>query len=203
MKDMTASTKQITEGQINKSVADYRAMLEKHASQFSSEAVQIVLGQPELVKEQFEVFRRRVEMISNMIVRHVMGVSRNLKPQEVLKATGRNLYVSDDVVETMPKGSGAEADIIFFKLGRFVSDADLEKEYEQRGLVPADPYSLAKVNENDHAFADEHPNGTHWKDPNDNWCFVAFNRWDVGRRVRVSRSGSDWDGRWWFAGLRK
>jgi hypothetical protein len=80
MKTMTASMKQITEGQINKSVADYRAMLEKHAPQFGSEAVQIVLGQSDFAKEQLEVFCRRVEMVSNMI-----EVEKSKKRNEYLK----------------------------------------------------------------------------------------------------------------------
>jgi hypothetical protein len=91
----------------------------------------------------------------------------------------------------------------FFKLNRYVSDADLDKEYELRGLKPADPYSLAAVNEDDPAFADDHPNGTHWKDGDGNWCYAVFRRWFDERDVFVSRDGNGWDDGWWFAGLRK
>jgi hypothetical protein len=203
MKNMTASVKQMTDGQINKAVADYRAMLEKHAPQFSSESVQIVLGQPEFVKDQFDLFRRRVEMFSsNLIFRHVT-VDRSRNPRASLGMTGRNLHVNDEVMKTMPKGNGAEVDVVFFKLGHNVGDTDLEKEYELLGLVPADPYSLAKVNEDDPAFADGHPNGTHWKDTEDEWCFATFCRWFGERAVGVNRNGHDWRDDWWFAGIRK
>jgi len=59
------------------------------------------------------------------------------------------------------------------------------------------------VNTDDPAFADEHPNCTHWKDGEGKWCFATFSRWggergvDVSRRDGVSRDG------WWFAGVRK
>jgi hypothetical protein len=199
---MTPSVKTMTEGQITKAVANYRALLEKHASEFGSEPVQLVLGQPELAAEQFEVLCRRVELVSNLITRRVK-VNCQLTPQAVLDATGRKQYTNSDVVANMPKGEGDEAEVVFFKLGRYVSDADLEKEYEKRGLKPADPYSLSAVNEADPAFADEKPNGTHWQDENGCWCFATFNRWNAGERyVYVYRNGG-WGVGWWFAGLRK
>lgn len=199
----TVESKTMTAGQINKAVASYRALLEKHSREFDLTAVQSVLGQSELADEMFVVFRRRVEADSNMIVRRVR-VNRNREPQEVIKATGRNQYVNDSVVACMPRGEGESTDVVFFTLGRYVSDDDLGKEYDLRGLKPADPYSLAAINEADPAFADGHPNGTHWKDSDDKWCFLAFNRWADGRRgVDVDRRGSGWRGVWWFAGARK
>jgi len=82
-----------------------------------------------------------------------------------------------------------------------VNDADLDKEYASRGLIPADPFSLATVNEADPAFADEHPNATHWKDVNGKLCYAAFSRWFGERGVLVYRFGGGWRDRWWFAGL--
>ncbi len=195
-------TKITTAGQIDKAVGNYRALLEKHSKDFYSEAVQLVLGQSELADEQFQLFRARVEAHGNIIVRHVR-VDRSRTPKKVLTATGRNQHVTDSVVETMPKGEREEVHVHFFKLGRFVNDADLEKEYTLRDLKPADPYSQAAVNEADPAFADEHPNGTHWKDADDNWCFATFSRWFGDRSVIVHRIGHGWLVGWWFAGLRK
>ena len=105
----------------------------------------------------------------------------------------------------------------------YISDDDLEKEFELRGLKPADPISVAAVNEADPAFADEKPHGTHWKDAKGKWCYAAFHRWDDdgrhvlvnrydsdwldrwgdGREVNICRSDDDWDDYWWFAGVRK
>lgn len=200
MDSMTPSV--MTDNQIEKAVDTYRAMLRKHRSELGSDAVQHALGQPGYVAEQVAVLRKYAEAASSMLIRHIT-VNRIRTPMEAIDATGRNKYLTDDVVRAMPKGVGDEADVFFFKLGRYVSDNELEKEYARRGLRPADPYSLAAVNEADPAFADKHPNGTHWKDMSDYWCYAAFGRWSVERSVYVGRCGSDWRDAWWFAGLRK
>ena len=153
------------------------------------------------------VCKRRVEAISNVIVRSVT-VNRDRTPKEALAATGRRQDVDDAVVAAMPRGAGKEVEIEFFnpdlsKRGGRISDDDLEKEFESCGYRPADPYELAAVNEADPAFADDHPNGTHWKNAADQWCFEAFDRWLGERRVSVYRSDGDWLVSWWFARVRK
>lgn len=164
------------------------------------EAVVNKLGGMEGV-ERF--LRDEMEVIfKNQIIRHAI-VNRTRTPQGALDATGRKQYTDTDVVAEMPQGDGDETDVVFFKLGRYISDDDLEKEYEMRGLMPADPYALSAVNEADPAFADEHPNCTHWKDKDGKWCYAAFDRWVDDRNVHVDRLGHGWDDRWWFAGRRK
>jgi hypothetical protein len=139
---------------------------------------------------------------SQMITRHIL-VDRTLSPEQVLEATGREQYTDRDLVKGMPRGSGKEIDVYFFNIERWICGDDLEKEYEQRGLIPADPYALAAVNIADPAFADDHPNGTHWKDTAGKWCFAAFARWNRERGVSVDRYVDGWYGIWWFAGVRK
>lgn len=204
VKTMTPSLESpsMTDGQIDKAVDLYRNLLRKHRNELGSDAVQQVIGSSDYVDELVAVLRRRAETVSDLIVRRVK-VNRGRTPQEAFKATGCNLYVSDDVVATMPRVEGEETDVYFFKLNRYISDADLEKEYQLRGLTPADPYSLAAVNEADPAFADERPNGTHWQDRKGEWCFAAFDRWRGERDVRVGRYDGGWHAYWWFAGLRK
>ena len=118
--------------------------------------------------------------------------------------------ITRQVVVNRVRTPKEEATVYFFKLGRFISDDDLEKEYNFRGLKPADPYLLEGFNRADPTFSDEHPNGTHWKDVGKGkWCRAAFSRWSVGRgvdvlrRVNVDRYGDGWGVAWWFAGLRK
>ncbi|HXF43908.1 MAG TPA: hypothetical protein VNK70_00285 [Candidatus Paceibacterota bacterium] len=198
----SAERQKMTDGQIENVVARLRDALRKHREEFGSEPVQKVLGTDNLGMRLLEPFRQLVEAVSNLIIRRVK-VDRSRTPQEALDATGRKQYTNRSVVAAMPRGEGEEVEVIFFNLGRYVSDNDLEKEYELRGLMPADPYSLAAVNGADPAFADERPNGTHWKDADGRWCYAAFDRhWDDGRRVRVNRDGRDWSDDWWFAGLR-
>jgi hypothetical protein len=194
--------KSMTTSQIDRACEILRAKLTKHASEFSSDAVQMVFGQSELGAEWLAVLRKRVEAISSMIIRRVK-VDPTRSPEQVIDATNRAKYTDGKVVKSMPRGTGEETDIHFFKVGRFISDNDLEKEYELRGLRPADPESLAKVNEDDPAFADSHPNGTHWKDADGKWCFANFDRWSGKRSVDVVRYDNDWDDYWWFAGVCK
>lgn len=194
-------TETTTARQIDKTVGICRAMFEKYAPEFDKDAVQQALGAKGLVPDLFAVFRTYVERFSNMITR-LVKVDRSRTSEQALAATNRKQYTDPSVVATMPKGNGEEVKIIFFKVGRDISDDDLEKEYELRGLIPADPISLATVNEIDPTFADEHPNAIHWKDANGKWCYAAFRRWDGGGRVvSVSRHGSDWSDSLWFAGL--
>jgi len=194
----------ITEGQIGKVNEVLNARLRKHKNELPSNLVQQVLGDASsnLADELLAVIRKRVEAISDMIVRTVK-VNRNRSAKDALKATGRNQYVDDSVVKAMPQGKGEETEVVFFKIGRQVSDDELDKEYELRGLKPADPYSQAAVNEADPAFADEHPNGTHWKDKDGKHYFTAFRRFYGERGVSVYRAAYGWRGSWWFAGVRK
>lgn len=192
----------ITDNQIGKLNDLLSAKLRKAGLQ--KDPVQQVLENQgkQLAKELLAVVRRYVDLASEMISRWVT-VDRSLNPKQALEATGRKLYVDDQVVQTMPNSKVDKVEVFFFKLDRWISDDDLEKEYEKRGRVPCDPYTLAKVNQDDSAFADDHPNCTHWKDKDGNWCFAAFGRWDGERHVNVGRSGSGWCGCWWFAGVRK
>ena len=197
---VSPSVNSITQKQIGKVCDLLTAALRKSGLQ--SEPSQLVIEQQggPLVAEMVATFRKRVEAVSNMIVRHAK-VNRSRTPEKMLDATSRKQYTDRKVVSAMPLGEGDEADVFFFNLGRYISDADLEKEYELRGLKPADPYAQAAVNEADPAFADDHPNGTHWKDADGKWCYAAFDRW---RNVNVNRYDDyDWLDYWWFAGVRK
>lgn len=91
----------ITSGQIGKLQELLGAALRK--SGLPSEPVQHVIeGHGDtLVTEMVTAIRKRVEAMSNIIVRRVK-VDRIRTPHEALKATGRNLYVTDSVVKTMP-----------------------------------------------------------------------------------------------------
>lgn len=202
---MTAA--EMTDGQIENAVSKLRDAMRKHRSEITSDVAQHVLGVENLGMMMFKLFRERAEAVSNLIVRKVK-VNRSRSQQEAIEATGRKQYTDRRVVDNMPKGEGDEVEVVFFKpdlsqRNGFISDDDLEKEFELRGLKPADPISVAAVNEVDLAFADEKPHGTHWKDDNGKWCFAAFGRWDVERGVGVNRFGLGWFGYWWFAGLRK
>ena len=205
-KVVTPSPKFITDGQIGKFQELLGARLRK--SGLESGPVQRVLQSQgdAVVEDMLAAIRKRVEGVSNLIVRRV-AVDRTRTPQEVLDATGRKQYVDRKMVDSMPRGKGEETDVYFFKprpeaysSGGLISDDRLEAEFEFHGLKP-DPYAQAAVNEADPVFADGHPNGTHWKNADGKWYYVAFYRWYGGRGVDVGQGGDGWGGGWWFAGV--
>lgn len=117
-------------------------------------------------------------------------------PQALLEDTGYNLFVDSAVLVDAPRGLSKEP-VETFTIGEYVTDEELEKEYESRGLVPATLDELISV-EDSHDFIT-----THWKDAANKWCHAAFRRWDGGRGVYVSRYDYDWSDCWWFCGTRK
>jgi len=108
---------------------------------------------------------------------------------------GYIVYCDESVISKVP--SKIKGNVEIFKLDKYISDDDLEKEYESRGLIPADPYSMLDF------WDGEKYLGTHWKDTKGNWCYATFYRWNDKRKVFVDRDGVGWDGYWWFAGVRR
>lgn len=191
-----------TDGQIGKLNEKLTARIKKHSKEFPSDVFQQLLSDDSLIDEMFTSIRKRIEARGEFITRTI-HVNRTLSAKEALKATGRKQYVNDGVVKTMPQGKGAEVEIVLFKIGRQVSCAELDKEYELRGLNPADTYSLCAFNEANPSFADEHPHGTQWKDKDGKYCFATFSRFYDERNLNVNQNYIDWFDCWWFAGLRK
>ena len=207
MTQVVTPSKSITKGQAGKFVDVAVDALVK--SGLSSEPTQQVLeNQGAALADEFVgLVRKRVEAITGMIVRRVT-VDRSRTPQTMLNATGRKQYTIQSVVDAMPRGEDNETDVFFFKpdpavyKDGWISEDEVVRQYELRGLK-ADPYAQGAVNEVDPAFADEHPNGTQWKDVQGKWCFAIFDRWAHERHVDVHRGDNDWDDYWFFAGVRK
>jgi hypothetical protein len=130
-------------------------------------------------------------------------VLRTRSGKEALLATGRKPFFDDTVIVTMPQEDWTEGEISLFSIGRDVTDEEVEREFEVRGLKPVDPFALAAFNGVNPAFADDRPNCTHWKDKNGNWCYAAFDCSDDGRHAFVLGFEREWEAIWWFAGVRK
>lgn len=116
--------------------------------------------------------------------------------EQTIKNTDRNFYGDYDIANTSPKK--IEGKLEFFTIGKYISDDELEKEYKSRRLIPADLYTLCEKNDFENDFV-----ATHWKDADGKWYFAAFYLWRGERSVDVDRRDRDWNGRWWFAGVRK
>lgn len=130
-----------------------------------------------------------------------MKINLKITAQKAIDNTKRTQYIDKDVVRDAPLHMLKEVDVEFFNLGKYVTDDELEKEYESRGLVPADIREIASVNES--VLDEKKYVGTHWKDSSGKWCFASFSLWGDGRSVYVDCSGDGWGDYWWFAGVRK
>lgn len=145
--------------------------------------------------------------IANTIVRS-FKIDPTRTPQAALDATGRKQYVNSDVVATMPTDGLTEGEMIFFKpdpssyKDGYISDDALAKEYDSRGLKPH-PLAQASINEADPAFADNTPNGCHWKRTDGGYNFLTFNHWIDERVVFCNRRDDVWYVDWSFGGVRK
>ncbi|TSC55183.1 MAG: hypothetical protein LiPW30_649 [Parcubacteria group bacterium LiPW_30] len=194
---MTTSvrTQSITGGQIGQ--INDRLATKLRESGLPLEAVQNVLKMPGNMAfdEMVAVFRKHVEAQNDIIVRRVR-VDRTRTPMEAINATGRNKYLSDDTVASMPQGEGDEVDVYFIPTRRFVPAKEVPAFLAQYGLV-SDPRAQAAVNEADPAFADEHPNGTQWG----NNCCLAFSRWFSKRSVLCDRDDCVWHDGWFLSGV--
>lgn len=172
-------------------------------AKLSEEEAQRVNDTPGLAKLVSDfIASSRLDISDDRIIRRV-AVDRSLTPQQAIEATGRKKYLTNDVVATMPQGKGSEVELIFIKSNRYRTDPEVDAFLAEHGLVSADPHVLAAFNAADPAFADTHPNSTHWKDAKGKWCYAAFDRWRGVRDVDVDRNDDKWSDYWWFAGVRK
>ncbi len=204
MEEKTIATiETITDAQIGRISDRFKERCRKNAVSLLKNLTQQVIEDEgdQLAQEMFEALRKRVETRSNMIVRHAK-VNREQSPIQAIDAAGCVMYINNNVLANMPGKGEEEVDVYFFKVGRFVSVVQLDREYERRGLVP-DLYAQAQVNADDPAFADTHPNGTQWDNKNGYASSIAFYRRGDERRVRVERHDEGWRKIWWFGGVSK
>jgi N utilization substance protein B len=126
---MTASVKPVTEGQIENLVSKFRDAARKLMTGLDGDAFQKALNSKNIGTELFAPFRLRVEATSG-VIRSVF-VNRDQAPREALLALGRNeQYLDDSVVNAMPKGEGAETEVVFFKIGHSLRSVVLQTLFE-------------------------------------------------------------------------
>jgi hypothetical protein len=144
------------------------------------------------------------------ISHRIITVDRIITPPKTLIIPNRKLYTDPDAVRSMPRFEVGTVEVVLFKVDDYyISDGDLEKRYEQQNLVPASPFSLIIVNNNDLTLADEQPNITCWKDDSGKWYYCSFRRWNSNdesvpreRSAYICRRDRDfWGGCRWFAGV--
>lgn len=155
-----------------------------------------------------------------MVVVRGLRVNRSQTPVEALAACGATLSVDEEIVATMPQGKGELIDLYIF---RYPSDApqkrirtfderrpmaatddDLEQQFIKHRFA-TDPYSLLALLETDPISLKSYPHGigTHWKNPQGQWCMMCVGPTkEGGRHVIVERSAGLWELRSSFAGAK-
>lgn len=203
---MTPSPELITGGQITK-IQDLLASQLRKSKAIFREPLQDVLEilGDQMVKEMIAVVHDHLAVRNGMVVVKIF-VNPNYSLQEALSRTWCRQNIVTEIVQTMPRDLGGSTKIFFFRpsrKGRLLYDENLREEYENRGLKPVDPYSLAAVNEADPAFAATKPNLTHWKNDRGQWCHATFKEISGDRFLTIDYSSTHWNPEWWFGGVKK
>lgn len=119
--------------------------------------------------------------------------------QQKIKSLGfKYEYIDDEVADSI-KSSGITGEVELFKLNRYATPAELQTEYEKRGLVPDFFAVIDWMKENPKELDEKKYIAVQQSDNSD----LTFNRWDDGRRVSCGRDGHGWRVGWWFSGVRK
>ncbi|MBT4648750.1 hypothetical protein HOC14_00325 [bacterium] len=129
-------------------------------------------------------------------------VDRNKTPQQLFKSIGREQQcISDAVIGSIPRGEGEFVRVAFLEVVGRCSEDELEGVLNEHGLIH-DPYAQIQVNINDPNFADDHPNGVHWKDVG-HWCYASFYNKNGEHRIAADRSKEGVPGGYWVGGVPK
>ena len=195
----------VTREQLGRASARFVSTCTKNAKFLPKDATQRVLKEEgdQLAREMFEVLRARVERHSKIVVRRVT-VNRDLTPEQMIEAAGYADSIYWRLIKNMPRqGAGIEeVDVYFFNPGRLLTNDELEKVLVASGLE-RDCYAQIQANIDDPSIADKFPNGVQWDNIDGKTSYVVFGRGSIGNVVRIARDDRDWDGGWWFAGVRK
>lgn len=199
----------MNDSQIDKPSDNLRAGIIKIVTQFSAEHIKEVLENGQLdARINFAIGTIIGEIISdlaNTVIQVVPRLDRSRTLQQICGDTGYRPNVDSSVLETIPPG-GTDIEenvvVVFFRPGRCLNAAELEREYDSRGLVP-DPVALIAVNVADPNFARDYPNGTQWGRNGQEASYITFQHWPFEPQMYICRSGNAWGPDWWFAGVRK
>ena len=195
---------EMTAGQINKAVSNFRALLEKHAPKFSADVVQAVLGDPGFAQAQLALLKSHIEArtgIRNLTLAEpfdfdTIGV-------ETANQLGRDFYGDADILSTCPKPVGMHTvSITLWEESGSLSCRTLDVRYTEKGLAP-NPWHLVAFALKQPDFADKRSIVTQWKDSNGNFCCAIFRQWRGRRKLHVYRNDNGWNDRCLFSGSGK
>lgn len=119
-------------------------------------------------------------MRTNTIVRIVRNIRRDRTAREAIDAIDWTKYINDTVVGTIPMVAGPEeVELVYVQTDRnMLSPAEQVEFLASCDLEPDPPAQMAD-NEQDPAFADEHPNGFQWELSGRAASSAGFGLWAV------------------------
>lgn len=143
-------------------------------------------------------------IVSDSIIIRDFVVDLALVGMAAIDATGWEKYVSESVVEAMPRATTPTGQIHFFCVGKRLKrlgPGEAAIEAVKRCLHLCDPHTLAAFNAANPQFADTHPNLTEWVNKAGEPCYASFARWGADPHVFIEQKDKLWDEFWWFAGV--
>lgn len=148
------------------------------------------------------------EVRGNFVVREVGEARRSFPVETVLaefdvRSKKVSITVDDRVVGLIPRGADNILEVEFFRAGRELSDEALLNLYADKGLIPADLYSMAAVNRGINGLWRERRNATVIQIPNDkNFYSLIFLEHKGLCLCVLKKSNRKWREDWWFGGIR-
>lgn len=141
-------------------------------------------------------------MINRLIVRHTI-IDLSISSKQALIRKGRVIYTTNPLeIASMISGNRTAEKVIFLPGDSWESDNERDTWLGSMNLKFCDPHTLAKVNEDDPAFADDFPNMTYWED-GDHKYQITFCNWEGERQVGIFSSCSISSEGCWIATVSK
>ncbi|HEY0908374.1 MAG TPA: hypothetical protein VGE35_03440 [Candidatus Paceibacterota bacterium] len=133
-------------------------------------------------------------------------VDRSRDTLSMLTISGREVRIVDDsILDDAPHGEGETVEVLAFEVGGHsqLTHERISREYDIRGLYPADPHSLAAATESSSANGPRPRSvATHWIDPKSGqWCRLIVSQ---EHGVSAGRThGTGIHSSFWLAGIAK
>ncbi len=193
----------ISEGQIDRISDSIRAALRKNKSKFLMTDVQEWM---EGLGEQFiHVYARRIKKLKRMIV-FDLEIDRAKTPAELLEGSIFAVYPGVMTIGSIPNSRKSKEKIYFFNCesSRPLLEWEYEREFELRGLIPADPHLVVAANLKKPEFHKDHLNGTFWKNTDGTWNGMIFDTmFSLPSVTSGKNKPQDQSLNFWFAGMKK
>ena len=191
----------MTAEQVSKNTSNFRDLLEKCASEFPADVVQVVLGDPSFAQALLELLRIHVEACTGLRTLTLLEpFDFDLIDEKMVEKICDTLYGDVDILSTYPKPVGTQiVSTVLWEENSSLSRQSLDGHYTEKGLTP-NPWHLVAIALKQPDFVDKRAIATQWKDMYGNFCYMFFRRWDGRLELVVNRDRYTWSERFLFSG---